>query len=149
MVEGSSPDAVTQASDFAPASSRKFLDIQTTIQCGFTVKHVRDMIRTYSQATVRPIFEKDDRANIKSYRFVSLLNIFSKIYKRFLHENLTNYVETFLSKFISAYRKSYSSNHILIHLTENWKKSLDQKKFVGAVLMYLSKAFDSIPHSSL
>ena len=28
----------------------------------------------------------------------------------------------------------------------SWKKSLDQKKFVGAVLMYLSKAFDSIPH---
>ena len=48
-------------------------------------------------ATVRPI---------KNYRPVSLLNIFSKICERFLHENLTNYVDTFLSKFISAYRKS-------------------------------------------
>ena len=36
------------------------------------------------------------------------------IYERFLHENLTNYVGTFLSKFISAYRKSYSLNHVLI-----------------------------------
>ena len=100
-------------------------------------------------ATVRPIFKKDDRTNIKNYRPVSLLNIFSKIYERFLHENLTNYVEIFLSKFISAYRKSYSSNHLLIRLTENWKKSLDQKKFVGAVLMDLSKTFDSIPHDIL
>ena len=32
---------------------------------------------------------------------------------------------------------------------ENWKKSLEQKKFVGAVLMILSIAFDSIPHDVL
>ena len=101
------------------------------------------------RATVRPIFKTDDRTKIKNYRPVSLLNMFSKIYEKFLHENLTNYVNTFLSKFISAYRKSYSTNHVLIRLIENWKKSLDEKKFVGAVLMDLSKAFDSIPHDLL
>ena len=52
------------------------------------------------------------------------------MYERFLRENLTDYIDSFLSKFISAYRKSYSSDHVLIRLTENWKKSLDQKKFV-------------------
>ena len=75
--------------------------------------------------------------------------MFFKICERFLHENLTNYVNTFLSKFVSAYRKSYTTNHVLIRLTENWKKSLDQKKFVGAVLMDLSKAFDAIPYDLL
>ena len=99
--------------------------------------------------TVRPISKKDDRTKIKNYRPVSLLNIFSKIYERCLHENLTDYVDSFLSKFISAYRKSYSSNHVLIRLIENWKKSLDQKKIIGAVLMDLSNAFDSIPHDLL
>ena len=44
-------------------------------------------------ATARPIFKKDDRANIKNYRPESLLNIFSKIYERFLHENLTSHVK--------------------------------------------------------
>ena len=48
MVLGSSPVAVTSPSDFAPASSKEFLDIQATIECGFTLKHVRDMTRTYS-----------------------------------------------------------------------------------------------------
>ena len=46
---GSSPVAVTSPSDFAPASSKEFLDIQATIECGFTLKRVRDMTRTYSQ----------------------------------------------------------------------------------------------------
>ena len=39
---------ILSTSDFAPAS-RKFLEIQSTIECGFTLKRVRDMARTYSQ----------------------------------------------------------------------------------------------------
>ena len=54
-----------------------------------------------------------------------------------------------LSDFISAYRTSYSSNHVLMYLIEKRKKSLDQKSSVGAVLMDLSKAFDCIPHDLL
>ena len=72
-------------------------------------------------ATVRPIFKRGNRTEIKNYRPVNLLNIFTKIYEDFLHESLTNYVDSFLSKFISAYRKSYSSNHVLIRLIESWK----------------------------
>ena len=53
-------------------------------------------------ATVRPIFKRGDGTEIKNYRPVSLLNIFTKICERFLHENLTKHVDTFLSKFISA-----------------------------------------------
>ena len=49
MVLGSSPVAVTSLSDFAPASSKEFLDIQATIECEFTLKRVRDMTRTNSR----------------------------------------------------------------------------------------------------
>ena len=52
MVLGSSPVAVTSPSDFAPALSKEFLDIQATIECGFTLKRVRDMTRTYSQLII-------------------------------------------------------------------------------------------------
>ena len=59
-------------------------------------------------ATVRPIFKKDDRIKIKNYRPVSLFkkNVSLKICERFVHENLINFIDTFLSKFIFAYCKS-------------------------------------------
>ena len=47
MVVGSRPVAVTQTSDIGPASSKEFLDIQATTECGFTLKRVRDMRRAY------------------------------------------------------------------------------------------------------
>ena len=40
---------------------------------------------------------------------------------------MTSYVNCFLSEFISAYRKSYSTKHVLIRLIEKWTKSLEQK----------------------
>ena len=36
-----------------------------------------------------------------------------------------------------------------LRLIENWQKSLYQNKFVGAVLVNHSKAFDCIPHELL
>ena len=71
------------------------------------------------------------------------------MYERYIHNSLIPFVDNFLSVFISAYRQTYSSNHVLIRLIENWKQSLDKNKFVGAVLMDLSKAFDCIPHELL
>ena len=100
-------------------------------------------------ALVRSIYKNDDRGKIKNYRPASLLNGFSKIYKRFLHDSLSNFTDKVLSKFFSVYKKSYSSNHVLLKLIEVWKKSLGDKNLIGAVLMDLSKAFDYIPHDLL
>ena len=100
-------------------------------------------------ALVRPIYKKDDRDKIKNCRPVSLSNGFSKIYERFLHDSLSKLTEKILSKFVSAYKKSYSSNHVLLKLIEEQNKSLDDKNIIGAVLMDLSKAFDCIPHDLL
>ena len=99
--------------------------------------------------SVRPIFNKNDWTKIKNYEPVSLLNTFSKIYERYLHNNLTKYVGLFLSEFIWNYLRRYSSNHLYLRLIGSWKKWSDQKKIVSAVLMDLSKAFDYTPHNLL
>ena len=43
-----------------------------------------------------------------------------------------------------GYRKNYNTQQALVSLIEKWKKILDNKGFRGAVLMYLSKAFDTL-----
>ena len=56
----------------APASSKEFLDIQATVECGFTLKLVRDMIKTYNQIDVRDDNNKRvyiDEHNEKCSRF--------------------------------------------------------------------------------
>ena len=66
MVLGSSPVAVTSPSDFAHASSKEFLDIQATIECGFTLRRVRDMTRTYRQvSSIRKAFANNSSVDIK------------------------------------------------------------------------------------
>ena len=58
MVLGSSPPAVPQASDFARASSKEFVDLQATIECVFNLKHIRDMTRTCIQMNHRHKFSE-------------------------------------------------------------------------------------------
>ena len=45
---------------------------------------------------------------------------------------------------MSAYRSGYSTNLVLIRLTENWRHAPENKLFTGAILMDSSKAFDCI-----
>ena len=54
-----------------------------------------------------------------------------------------------MSSFVSAYRKHYSTQHVLLRLIEEWRENLDNDLIVGAILMDLSKAFDCIPHDLL
>ena len=49
-------------------------------------------------------------------------------------------MEHHFSPFISAYRKSFSTEHVLIRLLEDWRNKLDNNNVVGAVLTDVSKA---------
>ncbi|KAK3093996.1 hypothetical protein FSP39_022688 [Pinctada imbricata] len=49
----------------------------------------------------------------------------------------------------SAFRPGFGCQSTLLRVVEDWKQALDQHKFVGAVLMDLSKAFDCLPHKLL
>ena len=62
---------------------------------------------------------------------------------------LIPYIEIYLSTYLCGYRKGFSTQYALISLIEKWKAILDKKGYAGAVLMDLSKAFDTINHELL
>ena len=68
-----------------------------------------------------------------------------QIYKRFINDKLLNHVNDILFSFVSTYRSKYSSNHMIMRLTEE-KRKLNKGFFAGIVLMDLSRAFDCISH---
>ena len=49
VVLGLSPVAVTKISAIGPVSRNEFINFQATIVCGYTLKHVCDLVRIYSQ----------------------------------------------------------------------------------------------------
>ena len=97
-------------------------------------------------ADITPIFKKEDATLPKNYRPVSVLPSVSKVFERIMQKQLLQYIETFLSPYMCGYRKGFSAQIALISLLEKWKTALDEKKYAGAVLMDLSKAFDTINH---
>ena len=50
---------------------------------------------------------------------------------------------------IFAYRKNYSTQHVITRLVEEWRERLDENFVVGAMLTDLSKAFNCIVHDLL
>ena len=57
---------------------------------------------------------------------------------------LGSFVNDKLFKYTSGYRKGYNTQYALMVLLERWKQSLDNHGYAGAVIMDLSKAFDTI-----
>ena len=100
-------------------------------------------------ARITPLYKKGTRLEKECYRPVSVLPCFSKIFERYILNAMLSHANSILSDKISAYRQGYSCQHVLLKLTDEWRRYLDKNLIVGAVLMDLSKAFDCLPHELL
>jgi hypothetical protein len=89
------------------------------------------------------------RKQISQYRPLNVCTSFSKILERYNLNSISEHVNKILSKHVSAYRKGYNCQNVLLKLTEDWRKYMDQNKLAGGLLMDLSKAFDCLPHELL
>ena len=100
-------------------------------------------------AELSPVFKKDDSMNKTNFRPVSILVCFPKIFQKLFCDQLLDFFNKVVSKFLSAFRKVYSCETVLITIIEHWRKCSSEYKIVAAMLIDLSKAFDCLPHRLL
>ena len=98
---------------------------------------------------VIPVYKKDEPYDKSNNRPISILSNLSKIYERYMHGEINVYFDDILSKFQCGFRKGYSPQHCLLHMTEKTKKIRDSKGVFVAVLTDLSKAFECSSHELL
>ena len=96
------------------------------------------------EASVTPVFKKEDRQIKTNYRPIGVFNVFSQIFERFLLNQMLPSVDNMMPSFLSAYQSRYSTQHVLLRLIEQWRDCLDNNKVAGGILMGLSKAFDCL-----
>ena len=98
-----------------------------------------------------PVFKKDSKLDYSNYRSISLLSNVEKI----LEKPVYNRFYTFLNKTNVIYnlqfefRQQHSTSHVLINITENIRKALDDGNIGCRVFLDLQKAFDIIDHKIL
>ena len=97
-------------------------------------------------ADITPVHKKDETTNKENYRPVSVLPLISKIFKRIIYDQLSEYLEKYLSSILCGFRKAHSTQHALCKLLQAWQEELDKGGFAGTILMDLSKAYDCLPH---
>jgi len=104
---------------------------------------------TLKKAEVTPIFKKDNKMDKTKYRPISILPCISLALEKIVNTQITGYFQNILNMHISAYRKCYNTQYVVLKAVEDWKHSLDVNKVAGAICIDLSKAFDVIPHGLL
>ena len=97
------------------------------------------------------VFKEGDSTDKSNYRPLQMLSIPSKILKATVCRNIDNFNnENALSNENQwGFIKGWSTEGLLIHLTEKWKIALDNGNVVGVVFIDFKKALDCVLHSIL
>ena len=80
---------------------------------------------------------------------MSILNSVSKLFEKLIQKQLNPFFDKKLCENLCGYRKGKSTQYAILNLIESWKKYRDNHGYSAAVLMDLSKAFDTINHDLL
>ena len=100
-------------------------------------------------AEIRPVFKHLGNIFKDSYRPISTLSNFTKLFESILFTQLNRCMQNKFSKYLTGFRKNHNTQNSLLRMIESWKFRLNNRSIVGVTTMDLSKAFDSLNHELL
>ncbi len=79
----------------------------------------------WKNANIFPIQKSKDNDSISNYRPISVLRILSKLFERVISDQLTDHMtrHDLLSTYQAGFRKGFSTQDVLVHITDIWKKA--------------------------
>ena len=93
----------------------------------------------WKMGLLTPLLRENDELSKENYRPVTVLPALNNVFEKLLASQLDQFYTELLSDYISAYRRHYSCETSLMRLTEDWKRSLDNKQIVAVISMDLSR----------
>ena len=60
--------------------------------------------------------------------------LFLKIFKNVIHDQLSHYLEKYLSSLLCGFWKAHSSQPVLFKLLQTWQEELDKYGFMGTIV---------------
>ena len=105
----------------------------------------------WKNALVVPIFKKGSRAHSSNYRPISLTCIVCKILEHIISTSIYQHLEEnhIICRQQHGFRKRRSCETQLISTVHDFATTLNNGGEVHAILLDLSKAFDTVPHNKL
>ena len=134
--------------------STKILKENANIFADFLHASFNEFVKTefpsvLKQANITPVYKKGERECKNNYRPVSILSNVSEIFERIMFRQISNYMDSFFSKYQCGFRNGYSTQQCLLSMLEKWKRAVDNGKAFGLLLTDLSKAFDYLSNELL
>ena len=101
--------------------------------------------------TVSPVYKADAKDDAGNYRPISVVSTSMKVFEKLVYDQMISFIlhHNILHSNQSGFRNGFSTTSAALAVKEHIIKSLEKNKFVCAVLIDLSKAFDTVDHTIL
>ena len=98
-----------------------------------------------------PVFKGNSKLDYSNYRSISLLSNIEKILEKRMYKRLYTFLDNknIIYDLQFGFRQQCSTSHVLINITENIRKALDDGYVGCRVFVGLQNAFDTVEHQIL
>lgn len=105
----------------------------------------------WKQSLVIALNKIPSPVSLSDFRPISLLCFLSKVLEKVVVNQMSAFVESkhIMDRYQSGYRAGYSTETLLLKLTDDIRLGKDRKLLTALVLFDFSKAFDSVDHTTL
>ena len=102
-------------------------------------------------AKVVPVYKSASRMEVKNYRPISLLPIFSKVFEKRMHSRIYKFMldNKILFKSQYGFQKNKSTEHALLDIHSKIIDAFENKEIPCCIFLDFAKAFDTVNHSIL